>query len=131
MKLYRNCLYLSSLKIYLRKALAYEPLNISVRLQGRFCLTDKSSVLSEPRHARRIRSNYLDSETSSVSSVYIARGYLRSSVKNGILLIIDRYELSLSHKAAKHPEYGVFLFNIVHSPCSCRRDIMQFLWHMP
>jgi len=45
-------------------------------------LTDKLSVLSEPRHARRIRSYYLVAETSSVSSVFIARGYLRSNVQD-------------------------------------------------
>ena len=48
-------------------------------LRGRCRLTDKLSVLSEPRHARWICSYYLDAET---SSVFIARGYLRSNAKN-------------------------------------------------
>ena len=62
-----------------RKALAYEPWNISVTRRGRCRLADKLSVLSEPRHARRIRNYYRDAET---SSVFIARGYLRSNAQN-------------------------------------------------
>ena len=64
------------------KALAYEPWNMSVRLRGRCRLTDKLSVLSKPLHARRIGNCYLDAETSSVSSIFIARGYLRSNAQN-------------------------------------------------
>jgi len=41
-----------------RKAVAYESWNMSVRLWGRCRLTDKLSILSEPRHVRRIR-NYM------------------------------------------------------------------------
>jgi len=55
---------------------------MSVTLRGRCRLSDKLSVLSDPRHARRICSYYFDAETSSVSSVFIARGCLRSNVKN-------------------------------------------------
>jgi len=55
---------------------------MSVRLRGRCRQVDKLSVLSEPRHARRIRSHYLDAETSNVSSVLNARGYRRSNVQN-------------------------------------------------
>jgi len=58
------------------------PLNLLVRLRCRCRLTDKLSVLSEPRHARRSRSYYLVAETSSVSSVFIARGYLSSNVQD-------------------------------------------------
>ena len=65
-----------------RKALAYEPWNRSVRQRGRCRLADKLSVLSEPLHARRIGSYYLDAATSSVSSVSVARGYLRSNAQN-------------------------------------------------
>ena len=65
-----------------RKALAYEPWNMSVRLRGRCRPTDQLSVLSEPRHARRIGCYYLVAETSSVSSVFIARGYLGSNALN-------------------------------------------------
>jgi len=63
-----------------RKALEYEPWNMSVGLRGRCRLTDKLSVLSESCHARRI-GYYLNAETSSVSSVFIARGYLRSNAQ--------------------------------------------------
>ena len=59
----------------------YEPLNISARLRGCCRLTDKPSVLFELRHAMQNRSYYLDAETSSVSSVFIARGYLRSNAQ--------------------------------------------------
>jgi len=45
-------------------------------------MTDKLSVLSEPLHARRIGSYYLDAETFGVSSVFIARRYLRSNAQN-------------------------------------------------
>jgi len=55
---------------------------MSVRLQGRCQLTDKLSVLPKPLHAREIGTYYLDAETSSVSSVLIARGYHRSNVRN-------------------------------------------------
>jgi len=65
-----------------RKALAYEPLNISVTLRGRCWLTDKLSVSSEPRHVGRIRKHCLDAGTSSVSSVFIARDDLRSNAQN-------------------------------------------------
>jgi len=64
-----------------RIALAYEPWNMAVKLRGRCRLTDKLSVLTKPRHARRIGSHYLDAE-SSVSSIFIARGYLRSNAQN-------------------------------------------------
>jgi len=55
-----------------------------VRLRGRCRLTDKFSVLSEPLHARRIGfgSYNLDAETSSVSSVFVVRGYLRPNAQN-------------------------------------------------
>jgi len=63
-----------------------EPKSISTRIMKHVCKardrcrrTDKLSVLSEPLHTRRIGSYYLDPETSSVSSVFIARGYLRSN----------------------------------------------------
>jgi len=65
-----------------RKALTYEPSNVSVRLRGRCLLGGKLSVLSEPRYAKRIRTHCVDAETSSLSSVFIARGYLSSNVKN-------------------------------------------------
>ena len=65
-----------------RKALAHELLNISVRLWSRCRMTDKLSVLSEPRHARRIRSYYIAAETRSVSSVFITRSYLRWNAQN-------------------------------------------------
>ena len=65
-----------------RHALAYKPWNMSVRLRGRCRLTDKLSVSSEPIHARRIGSYYINAETSSVFSVFIARGYLRSNAQN-------------------------------------------------
>jgi len=57
---------------------------MSVRLRGRCRLTDKLSVSSKSLHARRVGSYYLDvdAETSSVSSVFIARGYLRSNAQN-------------------------------------------------
>ena len=58
------------------------PLNISIRLRGPCRLTDKLSVLSEPRHVTPIGSHYLVAETSSVSSVFIKRGYLRSNAQN-------------------------------------------------
>jgi len=62
--------------------LACEPWNTSVSIRGRCRPTDKLSVLSEPCHARRICSYYLDAETSSISSVFVARGYLRAVVPN-------------------------------------------------
>jgi len=61
-----------------RKALAYEPWNMSVRLRGRCRQSDKLSGLSKPLHARRISSCCLDAKTSSVSSGFITRGYLWS-----------------------------------------------------
>ena len=57
-------------------------LNISIRLRGPCRLTDKLSVLSEPRHVTPFGSHYLVAETSSVSSVFITRGYLRSNAQN-------------------------------------------------
>jgi len=65
-----------------RKALAYESWNMSVTLRCRCWLIDKLSALSELRHVRRIRNYYLDAETSNGSSVFIARGYLRSNTQN-------------------------------------------------
>jgi len=54
---------------------------MSVTLRGCCRLTDKLSILSEPRHVRRIH-NYIDAEMSSVSSVFIMRAYLRSNAQN-------------------------------------------------
>jgi len=65
-----------------RQALAYEPWNMSVRLRGRCWLADKFGLLSEQIDSRRSGSYYLDAETSSVSSIFIARGYLRSNAQN-------------------------------------------------
>ena len=65
-----------------RKALAYQPWNMSATLRGHYRLVDKLSVLSEQRHVRRIRNYFLDAETGSVSSVFITRGYLRSNAQN-------------------------------------------------
>jgi len=45
-------------------------------------MTDELSVLSERRHASRIRHYHLNAEMSSVFSVLSARGHLRSNVKN-------------------------------------------------
>jgi len=70
------------------KAVAYEPWNMSVRLRGCCRLADKLSVLSEPLHmpGESVVSSYylqyLDAEMSSVSSVFIARGSLRSNALN-------------------------------------------------
>jgi len=55
---------------------------MSVTLRGGCRLTDKLSVLSEPRHVRQNRNYCLDAETSGVSGVFIARGYLRSNAQN-------------------------------------------------
>ena len=41
------------------KSLGIRALNLSVRLRSRCPLTDKLRILPEPRHARRIRSYYL------------------------------------------------------------------------
>ena len=41
-----------------------------------------NSVLCAPRHNRLIGNYYLVAETSSVSSVFVARGYLRSNAQN-------------------------------------------------
>ena len=55
---------------------------MSVRLRGCWRPNDKLSVLSEPLHAMGISNYYLDAETSTVYSVFIARGYLRSNAQN-------------------------------------------------
>jgi len=55
---------------------------MSVRLRGRCRPTDKLSVLYEPLHSKRIGNYYLDAETSSVSSVFIVLGYLRSNAQS-------------------------------------------------
>ena len=65
-----------------RKALSYEPWNMSFRLRGHCRPSDKLSVLSEPLHARWIGNYYLDAETSSVTSVFIVWGYLKSNAQN-------------------------------------------------
>jgi len=88
-----------------RKALAYEPWNISVKLRGRCRLAGKLSVLSEPNHSRRIGSSSLTQKRAvflAFSSREVTSGRMR---KTGIHFII--YPLTVEEGVWKAYHYLV------------------------